>query len=897
MLQFDGPARSLTSAQFPQPRRQDGTVPSRSLRALLFIILACSSVSLAQQGNAPKADPKASGKTAPAKPATNPIASLLKGKPVVPVSNQDLPAAIPEPPAPQSIPLPEVAARSQELSQKLRDLTSQLPTREQLDAMHTSLSELVPELQSKQKEVDLLLASTPNSLEVREQETYWRGMKTYTASWQEQLLAWAINSQAAIQKVDEQEPNWTATLQENQGVHDLDPVIALINSNLTEMRKLRTLAKEELQTIVAMQIQAGVDVEMAGDVLDRLAVARKQLSGHLLDRDSLPLWQVATRHQMGETHRNYGSVSDRLIAIRAFFHENAGAMVICVILLIVSQMLAYRLHVRVKSVRPEQDLDPMVGLILSHWLALGLLPPLMFGYLLVPNAPMALIGLAILISFVPILRLLPPFLDRRAKLMLYVLVAFSGFTAAIAWVPLSPTHKRELHFFANLVLFVFFAYILPRVSAARARGESFLRRLVLLGLWLAVAAVGISLLANLFGYVRLAQFLASASLYSAFIALSGFTAFRVFKVLFLAGMASPQAERIAAVRLHRAATTRWMPRIVAGIGVFIWLTATLDLLSLSESSVEVVNRLLNFRIAGSAAGITLGSVLGVFLILIVGYLAANVVRFGLREEVLKRFQLSRGLPELISSSLYYVILLLVFLSAVNVGGVELNKFTVLTGAIGVGFGFGLQNIINNFVSGLILQFERPVHIDDILEIDGNIGKVTRIGVRSSTIQTAQGAEVIIPNANFISSKVINWTLTESQRRLELPVGVAYGTDPTLVLRLLHDSASRHELVLTKPEPVAFFKGFGDSSLDFELQFWVMQENNTIKIKSEVGLVAMKLLKDAGIEIPFPQRDLNVRNIDPAAAALLASAQAVSVEEVETDPLPRGALVKGRITGD
>jgi len=897
MLQFDGPARSLTSAQFPQPRRQDGTVPSRSLRALLFIILACSSVSLAQQGNAPKADPKASGKTAPAKPATNPIASLLKGKPVVPVSNQDLPAAIPEPPAPQSIPLPEVAARSQELSQKLRDLTSQLPTREQLDAMHTSLSELVPELQSKQKEVDLLLASTPNSLEVREQETYWRGMKTYTASWQEQLLAWAINSQAAIQKVDEQEPNWTATLQENQGVHDLDPVIALINSNLTEMRKLRTLAKEELQTIVAMQIQAGVDVEMAGDVLDRLAVARKQLSGHLLDRDSLPLWQVATRHQMGETHRNYGSVSDRLIAIRAFFHENAGAMVICVILLIVSQMLAYRLHVRVKSVRPEQDLDPMVGLILSHWLALGLLPPLMFGYLLVPNAPMALIGLAILISFVPILRLLPPFLDRRAKLMLYVLVAFSGFTAAIAWVPLSPTHKRELHFFANLVLFVFFAYILPRFSAARARGESFLRRLVLLGLWLAVAAVGISLLANLFGYVRLAQFLASASLYSAFIALSGFTAFRVFKVLFLAGMASPQAERIAAVRLHRAATTRWMPRIVAGIGVFIWLTATLDLLSLSESSVEVVNRLLNFHIAGSAAGITLGSVLGVFLILIVGYLAANVVRFGLREEVLKRFQLSRGLPELISSSLYYVILLLVFLSAVNVGGVELNKFTVLTGAIGVGFGFGLQNIINNFVSGLILQFERPVHIDDILEIDGNIGKVTRIGVRSSTIQTAQGAEVIIPNANFISSKVINWTLTESQRRLELPVGVAYGTDPTLVLRLLHDSASRHELVLTKPEPVAFFKGFGDSSLDFELQFWVMQENNTIKIKSEVGLVAMKLLKDAGIEIPFPQRDLNVRNIDPAAAALLASAQAVSVEEVETDPLPRGALVKGRITGD
>ena len=126
--------------------------------------------------------------------------------------------------------------------------------------------------------------------------------------------------------------------------------------------------------------------------------------------------------------------------------------------------------------------------------------------------------------------------------------------------------------------------------------------------------------------------------------------------------------------------------------------------------------------------------------------------------------------------MYYLLLLFVFLSAVNAGGVELNKFTLLTGALGVGFGFGMQNIINNFVSGLILQFERPIHINDVLEVEGYTGKVTRIGVRSSTLQTSQGAEVIIPNANFISGKVVNWTLTESMRRAELPVGVAYGTD-------------------------------------------------------------------------------------------------------------------------
>ncbi|HEY4901069.1 MAG TPA: mechanosensitive ion channel domain-containing protein, partial [Terriglobales bacterium] len=702
---------------------------SRWLWILSLTVLLSGSIGLAQQGGTRKADAKASGKSTPAKASTNPLASVLQGKPAVPVDAQELPAAIPEPAVPSVIPLPEVAARSQELSQTLRDLSSKLPSREQLESIRTSLADLAPELQSKQKEVDALLKSTPNSLEVREQETYWRGMQTYTATWQDQLLTWANDAQAAMQKLGEQEPIWDATLRENQGVKDLDPVIALISDNLNDIRKLRAQAKDELQTIVTLQIQASAGVDMAGDVLDRLAQARKQLTGHLIDRDSLPLWKIATRHQMGESSQNFGSINNRWIAIEAFFHENAGALLFVFVLLIVSEGLAYRLHVMVRELKPEQDLEPTVRRILHHWIALGLLPPLMFGYLLVPTAPMSLVGIAILISFIPILLLLPPFLERGYRQMLYVLIGFSGFNAVVNWIPLGPTYKRELHFLANVVLFAFFAYILPPFSAARAKGESLVRRLVLLGLYIALAALGISIVANLFGYVRLAQFLAAACLYSAFIAISAFTALRVFTVLFLAGIATPAAERIAAVRLHRPAITRWVPRLVSWVGIFIWLTATLDLLSLSESFTDAVSRFLDFRIAGSASGISLGGVLGFFLILLVGYFTATAIRFGLREEVLKRFQLSRGLPELISSTLYYVILLMVFLSAVNVGGVELNKFTVLTGAIGVGFGFGLQNIINNFVSGLILQIERPIHIDDVLEIDGTTGKVTRIGVR------------------------------------------------------------------------------------------------------------------------------------------------------------------------
>jgi small-conductance mechanosensitive channel len=425
-------------------------------------------------------------------------------------------------------------------------------------------------------------------------------------------------------------------------------------------------------------------------------------------------------------------------------------------------------------------------------------------------------------------------------------------------------------------------------------------RVFLLGTRITVVIMGIALAADLFGYVKLSHYLALACIYSAFIAISVVTALRVCSLLFIVGLRSPLAERIAAVRLHRDDLVRWMPRVLKWSGITVWAIATLDLVGLDNAFRTGFDKLLDFHLAGGSSGATVGGVLGFFLILVVGYAIASAVRFFFREEILRRFHMSRGLPELIASMVYYLLLVIVVLAAVNAGGIELNKFTVLTGAFGVGIGFGLQNIINNFVSGLILQFERPVHIDDIIEVDANTGKVTRIGIRSSTIQTFQGAEVIVPNANLISSKVINWTLSESRRRRELPVGVAYGSDPKIVLKILREAASRHELVLTKPEPMAYFTGFGDSALNFELHFWVMQENNGLLITSEVALCAMQLLDDAGIEIPFPQRDLHLRSVDPQAAELLPTSgpNSLAPQPVKRSNLPSpNAISKEFPTGD
>jgi potassium efflux system protein len=261
----------------------------------------------------------------------------------------------------------------------------------------------------------------------------------------------------------------------------------------------------------------------------------------------------------------------------------------------------------------------------------------------------------------------------------------------------------------------------------------------------------------------------------------------------------------------------------------------------------------------------LSGVLTVSLVLVGGYVLTKSVIFLLSHVILPQLSLRRGLPYAVSRITYYLLLLLVALATLSATGLEVNKFTVFTGALGVGLGFGLQNIVNNFVSGLILLCERPVHIGDTVDIGGLVGAVRRIGARSSTVLTTQGAEVIVPNSNLLSNQVINWTLSSEWRRIDIRVGVAYGTQPERVIRLLMGVAESHPGVLLDRPPAAFFLGFGESALNFELRFWCASQDAWFQLQSDVTVAIDKALRDAGIEIPFPQRELHIRSVGPCVA--------------------------------
>ncbi|MDT8441793.1 MAG: mechanosensitive ion channel [Desulfuromonadales bacterium] len=265
----------------------------------------------------------------------------------------------------------------------------------------------------------------------------------------------------------------------------------------------------------------------------------------------------------------------------------------------------------------------------------------------------------------------------------------------------------------------------------------------------------------------------------------------------------------------------------------------------------------------------------IFCILYLSLIVSWFLQAILETQVLVPRGFELGVRDSIKRLTHYSLVLFGLVTALGLAGIGLEKFALLAGALGVGIGFGLQNIVNNFVSGLILLFERPVKVGDTINIDEQWGTINKIGLRSTVVETLDRAEIIVPNSELISQKVTNWTFSSNVSRIVLPVGVAYGSPLDKVLEILLHAAREHADVLADPQPSAIFTGFGDSSIDFELRVWVADIGKRLKVKSDLGQIIDRLFRQEEIVIPFPQRDLHLRGVDAGVQPLFAPAPATA----------------------
>jgi len=273
--------------------------------------------------------------------------------------------------------------------------------------------------------------------------------------------------------------------------------------------------------------------------------------------------------------------------------------------------------------------------------------------------------------------------------------------------------------------------------------------------------------------------------------------------------------------------------------------------------VELITQFKLFEI--NQTPITVASIgMFVFVLLLFLFVSKIIIRNVLRR-MLPKFDIDAGTQYNFRRIAHYLVMIVGTIVAFQFVGVDLGGLAVIFGLLSVGIGFGLQNVTSNFVAGLILLFERPIRVGDRVTVGDEQGDVIAINMRATTMRTLNNITMIIPNSEFISSNVINWSHGDPKIRLEIPVGVSYSSDLELVLRSLHEVAAGHPEVLKNPEPDVLLTNFGDSSWDMMLRAWIGDPKRHPIIQSELNCAIVDKFRQNSVEIPFPQRDLHVRS--------------------------------------
>jgi small-conductance mechanosensitive channel len=295
-------------------------------------------------------------------------------------------------------------------------------------------------------------------------------------------------------------------------------------------------------------------------------------------------------------------------------------------------------------------------------------------------------------------------------------------------------------------------------------------------------------------------------------------------------------------------------------------------MGLRAAVADAFDAMLAMGVTVGALSLSIGGVLAFALTLVTAFVVARIFNEVLEAEVYPRTSLPRGLPYAFSTLARYGIYSLGFVFALAAAGVQVGQVTVLLGGLGIGIGLGLQDLVKDFAAGLTLLLERRVHVGDAIQsADREIaGRVLAIGMRSTVVRNWTGAEVVVPNATLLTGTVTNWTLSDRLVRVEVPVGVAYGTDPDRVIALLLGVAGSVASIVADPPPQALFVGFGDSSLNFLLRAWSEEGYDRFAATtSELALALHRGLAAADITIPFPQRDLHLASVASDVRAALA----------------------------
>jgi small-conductance mechanosensitive channel/DNA-binding HxlR family transcriptional regulator len=418
-------------------------------------------------------------------------------------------------------------------------------------------------------------------------------------------------------------------------------------------------------------------------------------------------------------------------------------------------------------------------------------------------------------------------------------------------------------------LYVFIVSLIGFFLCLRQTLTSVRRRDAILYTWLlrlSTLVLLVVVISEMGGYSALASHILEASLKTTFMILLGWMFIFLVRGGLHVAVRSTALQKIPRFRTNETAAVSRLTLLI-GLAVFSLITVGfLVIWRIYESPLEAMQGLLSVGFSVGSSRITFGVVIVAATIFYASFLVSWVVQGVLFEQVFPRRSVQTGVQVSIARLVHYALIFVGFLLALVSLGIDLRNITIIGGALGVGIGFGLQGIVNNFVSGLILLFERPIKVGDWVQLGDQWGEISKIGLRATVVKTFDRSEVVVPNSDLVTNQVTNWTLSDRFMRITIPVGVIYGSDVPLVMQTLKECADDSPMVVSNPTPQILFMGFGDSSLDFQVRVWIHDVNNMFAVRSELHQEIDRRFRESGIEIAFPQRDLHLRSVDESAAS-------------------------------
>jgi len=755
----------------------------------------------------------------------------------------------------------DIPSRANETETRLRDLETQLrrdPGVATIVTAARSLADSLPVLVQTEQKLESRLTTRRALVDYA---LAWERRSADVQGWRQTVRARIAGLQAGREELVRSAGRWTATIEAAQRDSAAGEVLGLARSTLQDVQSLERRVKERLDELLAAEVQLS-DVQLTIQrQKESLAQRGEEQFRDLVRIDSSPLWRFRPALSLRELSETIALLLRENLRVLLEFLRTYPLKLLAHAILTILLIRAFRRWRDRLNADPDDPLHAEPSSVALHQPeAAALLIATFALQLFYPRAPLVLYDLALLGSVVPMMQirlvLVPPQL-HRISLWAAVLLVVQRLTSIVG-------SGTDLERICILALSIIGGVLLWRGlkpgGALRARAAGSWPAATELVAKVVLGGLGLSLVANLVGNVSLATVTVSTMLTLGYL---GMMLIAVTKVL---DVTLSEAVRFGGghsvfIRTYSREIKRRGFWLLDASAVLAWGWTALFLYYLTDDFGALLRGWLGTSWTIGEVTMSLGALLLFLAVLWIGAMIARFLSLILELDVMGRMSLPRGVPVTVGSLVRYALVAITFLVALAATGFEVGQLAIIGGALSVGIGFGLQNIVGNFVAGLILALERPISIGDVVQLGELMGEVRQIGIRASVLRTFDGAEVIVPNSELISREVINWTRSDRLRRIEVRVGTAYGSDPKQVLHLLLSAAQGHPEVAAKPEPDARFVGFGDSSLDFSLRFWGDFERSAL-IQSSVAVAVHDALVAAGISIPFPQRDLHLRSANP-----------------------------------